>query len=302
MSGQLIASQLLNGLQYGLLLFLLSAGLTLVLGIMNFVNLIHGSFYMVGAYAGVETYNYTESFLAAVLAGILVPVVVSILLERILLKHFYARDHLYQVLCTFGLILVFRDACRAIWGPAPQYVSTPEWALNSISILGMNYPAYRLAIIVLGLAVAAGLYILIERTRLGMLIRAGASDRTMLSALGTNVALLNTTIFALGAALAGLAGIAAAPLLSVQPTMGDSILIVTLVVVVCGGIGSIKGAFFAALLVGMTDTVGRFVLPQLARMFFERDVAQAIGPALASMVIYFVMTASVLINSRGRRV
>lgn len=297
MSYQLIASQLLNGLQYGLLLFLLSAGLTLVLGIMNFVNLMHGSLYMLGAYAAVEVYNHTNSILAATAAGIGAPMILAAVLERGLLRHFYLRDHLYQVLCTFGLILVIRDLCRWIWGPAPQYVNLPEWVLSGVQVFGMTYPVYRLVIIALGLAVAVGLYLLIERTRLGMLIRAGASDREMLSALGINVSLLNTAIFALGAGLAGLAGLAA-PLLSVQPIMGDSILIVTLVVVVCGGIGSIRGAFFAALLIGLADTMGRFMLPQLARMVFDRDVAQAIGPALASMAIYLVMTIIILMQWR----
>jgi branched-chain amino acid transport system permease protein len=299
MSFSLIFTQCLNGIQFGILLFLMAAGLTLVFGIMNFVNLAHGSLYMMGAFIAATLYNTLGSF---ALAAILTPpamMLLGFILERVALYTLYDRDHMDQVIATFGLILFFNELARIIWGPAPYYMQMPEALSGTIDLFGMPYPSYRLLIIVVGLAVAAGCYILIHRTRVGMLIRAGSSDRTMVGALGVNIKLLNSLLFSLGAALAGVAGLMAGPILSVQPGMGEPILILTMVVIVIGGIGSIRGAFYAALIVGMVDTVGRTALPMTLREFFDRSTANAAGPALASMLIYFLMAAVLAFRPQG---
>jgi branched-chain amino acid transport system permease protein len=296
----LVLTQLLNGLQLGVLLFLLSAGLTLVLGIMNFVNLTHGSLYMMGAFFAAAAYNaFGESFLAAVLVAVPATFVVGMVIERIALSMLYERDHLDQVLATFGLILFFNEIARTIWGPSPVYLNVPEALAGTIDLFGVPYPSYRFAIIAVGLVVGTGLFVLIHRTRLGMLIRAGASNPTMLSALGTNVARVNSLVFGLGAALAGLAAVMAGPIVSVQVGMGEPILILTLVVIVTGGIGSIRGAFYGALIVGTVDTMGRAFLPMMLREFMERSVAQAVGPALASVMIYLLMAVVLAVRPQG---
>jgi branched-chain amino acid transport system permease protein len=296
----LFLTQLLNGVQLGVLLFLLASGLTLVFGIMNFVNLAHGSLYMMGAYFAAAAFNaFDNSFLAAAVAAVGGTLLLGAALERLLLTTLYRRDHLDQVLATFGLILFFNEVVRFIWGPASVYINTPAWLSGTVNLFGMDYPAYRFAIIAVGLAVGAGLYVVIHKTRVGMLIRAGASNADMVSALGVNIRGLNLTVFALGAGLAGLAGLMAGPIVSVQAGMGEPILILTLVVIVTGGIGSIRGAFYGALIVGVVDTIGRAFLPTLLREFLERSVAQAVGPAIASLLIYLLMAVVLAVKPQG---
>jgi branched-chain amino acid transport system permease protein len=295
-----LIEQSLNGLQFGLLLFLLAAGLTLVFGIMDFVNLAHGSLYMMGAYFAATFVAWTGSFVLGILLALGATLLLGIVLEFVALRHLYGRDHLDQVLATFGLILFFNDAVRLIWGPAGLALPLPAWLTVPVQIIpGVNYPAYRLSIIVVALAVAALLYLVVMRTRIGMLIRAGASNAVMVGALGVNIKLLNTLLFGVGAALAGVAGLMAGPILSVQPGMGEPILIVVLVVIVTGGIGSIRGAFYAALIVGVIDTIGRVFLPIMLREIMERSLAQAAGPAIASMLIYLVMAVVLAIKPEG---
>ena len=299
MSAALFLTQALNGLQLGILLFLLAAGLTLVFGIMNFVNLAHGSLYMVGAYFAAAVFNWSGSFVLAGVIAVPATLLLGMIVERVALRRLYRRDHLDQVLATFGLILFFNEVVRMIWGPASVYMNAPEALSGTLSLFGFGYPAYRFAIIAGGLGVAAGLYWLIHKTRVGMLIRAGASDGEMVSALGVNIGLLNTMVFGLGAALAGFAGWMAGPILSVQPGMGEPILILTLVVIVTGGIGSIRGAFYGAMIVGVVDTIGRAFLPTLLREFLERTLAQAAGPAIASILIYLLMAVVLAVRPQG---
>jgi branched-chain amino acid transport system permease protein len=295
----LFITQALNGLTLGVLLFLLAAGLTLVLGIMNFVNLAHGSLYMMGAYFAASAYESTGSFWLAGLIAVPATLVLGIVIERIALLPLYSRDHLDQVLGTFGLILFFNELARIIWGPTALYMNAPDALSGTINLLGLDYPSYRFLIIVVGLLVAAGLYVLIHRTRVGMLIRAGATRPDMVAALGVNIRLLNTLLFGLGAGLAGLAGLMVGPIASIESGMGDRILILTLVVIVVGGIGSIRGAFYAALMIGVIDTVGRIFLPTLLRAIATRSVADAAGPALASMLIYLLMAIVLAARPQG---
>ena len=300
MTTGLFLTQLLNGLQLGVLLFLLASGLTLVFGIMNFVNLSHGSLYMMGAYFAAAAYNASDgSFAMAALAAVPGTLLLGLLVERVALSGLYRRDHLDQVLATFGLILFFNEVVRFVWGPASVYMNVPQALSGTVDLFGLAYPSYRFAIIAVGLAVGAALYLVIHRTRVGMLIRAGASNAEMVSALGVDIKGLNSVVFALGAALAGLAGLMAGPIVSVQSGMGEPILILTLVVIVTGGIGSIRGAFYGALIVGIVDTVGRVFLPALLREFLERSVAQAAGPAIASMLIYLLMAAVLALKPAG---
>jgi len=289
MTVSLLIAQLLNGLQYGVMLFLLAAGLTLVFGIMSFVNLAHGSLYMLGAYAAAVVGVHTGSFTLGVLAAIATGVVVGAVLEWVAVSRLYRRDHLDHVLATFGLVLFFNEVVRMIWGPQPVFVSLPESLSGTVELFGFSYPTYRFLIIVVGLLVAAGSQWLIHHTRVGMLIRAGSVNPQMVGALGVNIRLLNAMLFALGAALAALAGAMAGPILSVQTGMGEPVLITTLVVIVIGGIGSVHGALYAGISVGIVDTLGRTFLPMLIRVFADREVANAAGPALASMLIYLLM-------------
>jgi branched-chain amino acid transport system permease protein len=298
MSSLLIA-QLLNGLQYGVLLFLLAAGLTLVFGIMSFVNLAHGSLYMLGAYAFAVVGARTGSFILGVVASIVTGIVVGFILEKIVVFRLYRRDHLDHVLATFGLVMFFNEVVRMIWGPQSVFVSLPESLSGAIEIAGFSYPTYRFLIIVVGLFVAAGSQWLIHKTKVGMLIRAGSVNPAMVGALGVNIRLLNAMLFSLGAALAALAGAMAGPILSVQSGMGDSVLITTLVVIVIGGIGSVHGALFAALIIGVVDTLGRSYLPMLLRQIADRDIANAAGPALASMLIYLLMAIILVVRPQG---
>lgn len=299
MDMQLVATQILNGLQFGVLLFLLSAGLTLVFGIMNFVNLAHGSLYMMGAYVAAAVFSRTDSFALAAVVAVPATFLIGVLLDRLVLVSLYSRGHLDQVLATFGLILVFNELVTAIWGPAPVYMNAPKALRGVVHLFGLDYPAYRFAIIAVGLLAGLFLYLLINRTRIGMLIRAGASDAEVVGAMGVNIRLLNTVIFALGAALAGLGGVMAGPILSVSPGMGEPILILTLVVIVTGGIGSIRGAFYGALIVGIVDTLGRAFLPSLFNALLDKSVAQAAGPAVASMLIYLLMAVVLAVKPHG---
>jgi branched-chain amino acid transport system permease protein len=292
--------QCLNGLQIGMLLFLLAAGLTLIFGIMNLVNLAHGSLYMLGAYFGATFAAWTGSFFAAVVLTIAATLIVGMVVEIIAMRRLYGRDHLDHVLGTFGLILFFNEAVRLIWGAAGMNLSLPMWLNTAVQIIpGIYYPAYRLAIIAVALAVAVFLYLLVMRTRIGMLIRAGASDREMVGALGVNIKLLSTLIFGIGAALAGLAGLMQAPILTAQIGMGENILIVTFVVIIIGGIGSIRGAFIASIFVGLTDTIGRAFLPDLLRLVLSPAGASTAGPALSSMLIYLVMAVILIVRPEG---
>lgn len=295
----LFIPQLLNGLQLGVLLFLLAAGLTLVFGIMSFVNLAHGSLYMLGAYFAASAYAVTDSFALAVLAAVGGCVILGLLLEQVAIARLYRRDHLDHVLATFGLVLFFNEIARVIWGPQPYSLPVPAMLDGAIDFMGISYPAYRFAILAVGLLVAAAATWLMQGTRLGMLIRAGSVNPEMVGALGVNIKMLNGLLFALGAGLAGLAGVMAAPILSVQVGMGDPVLITTLVVIVIGGIGSVSGAFYAALIVGVVDTIGRSFLPMLLREMFSRDVANAAGPALASMLVYILMAVVLAIRPQG---
>ncbi|KGH21334.1 branched-chain amino acid ABC transporter permease [Comamonas thiooxydans] len=299
MSTTLLFAQALNGLQYGVLLFLLAAGLTLVFGIMSFVNLAHGSLYMMGAYAAATAFRLTESFTVSLIVAMAATALLGLVLERVAVSRLYQRDHLDHVLATFGLVLFFNEAVRLIWGPQPYFIQVPEALSSTVNLFGFNYPAYRFAIIAVGLIVAIGLYWLINKTRLGMLIRAGAVNPKMVAALGVNIQLLNAGLFALGAMLAGLAGAMAAPILSVQSGMGEPVLITTLVVIVIGGVGSVSGAFYAALIVGVIDTLGRAYLPMLLRQVTERSFADAAGPAIASMLIYVLMAVVLAWRPQG---
>ena len=299
MSTSLLLVQLLNGLQYGVLLFLLAAGLTLVFGIMSFVNLAHGSLYMLGAYAAALAYGATGSFVLAVLAAMGTAPALGLLLEVLIVSRLYRRDHLDHVLATFGLVMFFNELVRLVWGPQPMFVQVPEVLAGTVPLFGFNYPAYRFAIIAVGLLVAVGSYWLIHKTRVGMLIRAGAQNPQLVGALGVNIGLLNAMLFGVGAMLAGLAGAMAGPLLSVQSGMGEPVLITTLVVIVIGGIGSVSGALYAALIVGVVDTLGRVLLPLLLRQVAERSVADAAGPALASMLVYLLMALVLALRPHG---
>jgi len=259
--------QLLNGLQYGLLLFLVASGLTLIFGIMGVINLAHGSFYMVGAYLAWSLASMTGSLLAAIVLGIALSIALGLALEWLLIRHFYHRDHLYQVLLTYGLILVFEELRSILWGDDVQGVPVPELLSASIPLTDtLSYPVYRVMMSVVCLVIALGMYLLIRRTRLGMTIRAGAHSRELVETLGINVRLLFQIVFALGIALASFAGMLAAPVSSVYPGMGHQVLIICFVVVVIGGIGSIRGALVAALLIGLADTFGQVFLPQIAGM------------------------------------
>jgi branched-chain amino acid transport system permease protein len=299
MSATLLLAQLLNGLQYGVMLFLLAAGLTLVFGIMSFVNLAHGSLYMLGAYAAAVVGTYTGSFALGVLAAVATGLVVGLLLEWVAISKLYSRDHLDHVLATFGMVLFFNEVVRMVWGPQPMFVSLPESLSGTVDLFGFTYPTYRFLIIVVGLLVAAGSQWLIHKTRVGMLIRAGSVNPQMVGALGVNIRMLNAMLFGLGAALAALAGAMAGPILSVQSGMGEPVLITTLVVIVIGGIGSVHGALYAGIIVGLVDTLGRTFLPMLLRTVADREVANAAGPALASMLIYLLMAAVLAWRPQG---
>jgi len=296
----LILEQSLNGLQFGLMLFLLAAGLTLVFGIMDMINLAHGSLYMIGAYLAAAVAMATGSFWLAVAVAMGGTAVIGVVLEVTLLRRLYQRDHLHQVLATFALILMSNEAVRMIWGPTALALDPPPSLAGPVELMpGLYYPAFRLVIIGVGLLVAVLLYVLVSHTRLGMLVRAGASNREMARAMGVRVNLVFTIVFAIGAALCALAGAMLGPLFAVQVGMGESILILAFVVIVIGGIGSIRGALVGALLVGMVDTVGRTFLPMWLRAVLPPTVASNLGPALASVLIYVLMAGVLFWRPQG---
>jgi branched-chain amino acid transport system permease protein len=296
----LLIEQCLNGLQLGLLLFLLAAGLTLVFGIMDLVNLAHGSLYMVGAYFAATFTALTGSFLVGAALALGATLLVGMAVEVIAMRRLYGRDHLDHVLGTFGLILFFNELVRLVWGPAGLTVPLPEWLNAAVPILpGASYPAYRLAIIAVSLAVALFLYIVVMKTRVGMLIRAGASNREMVGALGINIKLLYTLVFGIGAVLAGLACLMRAPIETVSIGMGENILILAFVVIIVGGIGSIRGAFLASIFVGLVDTVGRAFLPELFKLVMSPAAASAAAPAVSSMLIYLLMAIVLVLRPEG---
>ncbi len=300
MNTTLVVSQLLNGLQLGVLLFLLAAGLTLVLGIMNFVNLAHGAFYMVGAYFCATFTIWLDSFLLGVLLTIPAMLAVGVVVELLVVRHLYRRDHLDQVLASFGLILVFDSTVHMVWGPAGLTFVLPPALNGQVTVFpGVEFPVYRLLIIGVGLLVALGLYLLVARTRVGMLIRAGASNPVMVGALGVDIKTLFTLVFALGAILAGIAGMMIAPITEASIGMGKDILIITLVVIIIGGIGSIRGSFIAAMVVGLIDTLGRSYLDDFLKLFLSNQAAETSAPAISAMLIYILMAVILYFKPEG---
>jgi len=292
--------QVLNGLQFGVLLFLIAAGLTLVFGVMNFINLAHGTQYMLGAYLAVAFYGIVGTFLGALVLALVTALVCGLLLEFLVFRQLYERDHLDQVIATFGIILFLNHGVKMLWGAAPLTLPMPDLLSGSVVLMeGLIYPVWRLVIIGSGLGVAAGLFVLVTYTRIGMLVRAGATHASMVSALGVNIRRLFMIVFGFGTMLAGFAGIMIAPILSVEPGMGDNILILAFVVIVIGGIGSVRGAFFAALLVGLVDTLGRSFSVDVLRSVMGPSPARTVGPAIASMLIYMVMAAVLYVRPTG---
>ena len=290
----------LQGVLLGGLYALFATGLSMIFGVMRLVNLAHGSLYMLGAYFAATFAAWTDSFVFGALLALAATLVVGMALEVVALRRLYGRDHLDHVLGTFGLILFFNELVRLVWGPAGMSLSLPMWLISPVEILpGLFYPTYRIAIILTALLVALFLYILVMRTRLGMLVRAGASNREMTGALGVNISLLYTLVFGLGAALAGLAGLMQAPILTVQIGMGEYILILAFVVIIIGGIGSIRGAFIAAVLVGLIDTIGRAFLPDLLRLVLSSRGASTVAPAMSSMMIYLLMAIVLVLRPEG---
>ena len=296
----LVLEQILNGLQLGVMLFLMAAGLTLVFGVMGLINLAHGSLYMVGAFAAAAVAGWTGSFLLALIASLAAAAAAGAVVELVVIRRLYRRDHLDQVLATFALILIFSEGTRWLFGSFPLFLDVPAYLSGPVSLPGgIEYPLYRLTIILIGLAIAAGLFLLIAKTRIGIQIRAGEADREMIAALGVDISRLYTLVFALGAALAGLAGALVGAIQSVQVGMGEPVLILAFVVIVIGGIGSIKGAMAGALLVGLTDTLGGVFLPQLFALFMDPASAASAGASLASMLIYILMAAVLLVRPSG---
>ncbi|MEL7543617.1 MAG: branched-chain amino acid ABC transporter permease [Pseudomonadota bacterium] len=292
--------QFLNGLQLGILLFLLASGLTLTFGIMDFVNLAHGAFYMVGAFICATLTLWTGSFVWGVLLAIPLTAAVGLATELIAVRNLYPRNHLDHVLATFGLILVFDTLVQIIWGPAGLAVPLPAWLDGQVTLPGgIIFPTFRLMIIIAGLAIAAGLYWLVNHTRLGMLIRAGASNRTMVSALGIDIKALFTGVFALGAALAGVAGMLISPITEASIGMGNEIIITAFVVIIVGGIGSMKGAFVAALLIGLIDTMGRSFLDDIFKIAMSTEAAETAAPAVSAMLIYILMAVVLAFRPQG---
>ena len=296
----LALEQMLNGIQFGVMLFLLAAGLTLIFGVMRIINLAHGAFYMIGAYGAALVGERTGSFALAALAGLGAAAFAGLIIEFVVIRRLYSRDHVQQVLATFGVILLVNEGTTILFGRQPLYLPIPGVLSGTVQIIpGVPYPAYRLATIAAGLLVAVGLSLFINKTRIGMLVRAGSTHRDMVRALGVNIRLLYTLVFGLGALLAGLGGILAAPLLAVQVGMGEQILILTFVVVVIGGVGSIRGAFIGAMVVGVTDTLLRAFLPMVLHRVMTVSQADALGAGLSSMGIYLVMALVLLIRPQG---
>ncbi len=300
MDWTLLVVQLLNGFQLGILLFLLASGLTLIFGIMDFVNLAHGSFYMVGAFFCATLTDWTGSFILGVILALPATAVIGLAVERVVVRQLYQRDHLDHVLATFGLILFFDTLTQMIWGPDGLTIPLPAWLDGRVTVMaGVELPTYRIAIIAVGIAVAVMLYLIVTWTRLGMRIRAGASNRAMTGALGVDINILFTLVFALGAVLAGLAGMMIAPITEASVGMGNQIIIVAFVVIVIGGIGSIKGAFVAAVIVGLIDTMGRSYLDHLFKLFMTNQNAETSAPAVSAMLIYILMAVVLAVRPQG---
>jgi branched-chain amino acid transport system permease protein len=300
MTSTLLLVQVLNGLQFGLILFLIAAGLTLVFGVMNFINLAHGVQYMVGAYFAAAFTAWTGSFSLGLVLAMTAALGFGLLLEILVFRHLYDHDHLDQVLATFGVIIFLNQGVKLLWGAAPLSVPVPELLSGSIQMPGgVPYPVYRVAIIAAGLTVALLLYIVVNNTRAGMLVRAGATNARMVAALGVNIRRLFMVVFGFGAMLAGFAGAMVAPIFSVEPGMGDTVLILAFVVIVIGGIGSIRGAFLSALLIGLVDTVGRAFTPDVLRLFLDPSGASQVGRAIAHMLIYLLMAVVLFARPAG---
>lgn len=300
MSLILLAEQVLNGLQFGVMLFLMAAGLTLIFGVMGLINLAHGSLYMIGAFAAAGVAAATGSFLLALAASLAAAAIVGGVIELVVIRRLYQRDHLDQVLATFALILILSEATRWAFGSFPLYLNIPPALSGSVRLPGgIEYSLYRLSLIGIGLLIALALFWLISKTRIGMRIRAGENDREMIAALGVDISKLYTVIFALGAALAGLSGALVGAIQSVQVGMGEPVLILAFVVIVIGGIGSIKGALIGAVLVGLTDTLGRVLLPPFFATFMEKSAATTVGSSLSSMLIYILMAAVLIFRPSG---
>lgn len=300
MSTVLLIEQVLNGLQSGVMLFLMAAGLTLIFGVMGLVNLAHGSLYMVGAFAAAWVAGLTGSFVLALIAAMVAAAAAGAIVEVTIIRRLYERDHLDQVLATFALILIFSEGTRWVFGSFPMFLDIPSYLSGPVTLPGgIQYPLYRLVIIAVGLLIAFGLFQLIARTRIGIQIRAGEADREMIAALGVDIGRLYTLVFALGAALAGIAGALVGAIQSVEVGMGEPVLILAFVVIVIGGIGSIKGALIGALLVGLTDTLGGVLLPVFFGTFMEASAATSVGSSLASMSIYILMAGVLLFKPTG---
>lgn len=300
MSLILILEQVLNGLQFGVMLFLMAAGLTLIFGVMGLINLAHGSLYMIGAFAAAAVAGWTGSFALGLIAALMAAAIAGALVEMVVIRRLYHTDHLDQVLATFALILIFSEGTRWVFGSFPLFLNIPTYLAGPITLPGgIEYPFYRLTLIAVGLLVAVGLGLLITRTRIGIQIRAGHDDREMIAALGIDISKLYTLIFALGAALAGLAGALVGAIQSVQVGMGEPVLILAFVVIVIGGIGSIKGALIGSVLVGLTDTLGGIFLPELFKLFTDPSTATSVGSSLASMAIYILMAVILIWRPSG---
>ena len=300
MDSALILIQILNGLQLGVLLFLLAAGLTLVFGIMDFINLAHGAFYMLGAFICATLTIWFDSFLIAVLLAVPITFVIGVVVELGVARQLYQADHLEQILATFGLILIADTLVQMIWGPEGMTFALPEVLNGQVQLLyGVEFPVYRVLIISVGLLVALALYLVVSHTRIGMLIRAGASNRRMVEALGVDIRMLFTLVFAAGAAMAGLAGLMIAPITEASIGMGNEILIVAFVVIVIGGIGSVQGAFFGAMLVGLIDTLGRAFLDDLLGLVLSHQAAETSAPAISAMLIYILMVVILYFRPQG---
>ena len=300
MSFTLFIVQTLNGLQFGVLLFLIAAGLTLVFGVMDFINLAHGVQYMLGAYLAVMFYALTGSFVLALILALVAALAFGLLLEFTVFRHLYDRDHLEQVIATFGIIIFLNQAVKVVWGAAPLNLPMPEALAGTVQLMpGLVYPVWRLVIIASGLIVGLILYVLVTRTRVGMLVRAGATHARIVSALGVDIRRLFMIVFGFGTMLAAFAGVMIAPILSVEPGMGDSVLILAFVVIVIGGIGSMRGAFIAALLIGLVDTLGRSFMIDILRLFMAPSPARTVGPAIASMLIYVLMALVLYFRPAG---
>ena len=300
MSSQLFIEQLLNGIQFGFMLFLMSAGLTLIFGVMGLINLAHGSFFMIGAFSASFVASLTGNFFLAILASLICPALIGTMVEFSIIRKLYERDHLDQVLATFALILIFSEATRYIFGAFPLFLDIPNILQGNILLPGaIVYSKYRLIIIIIGLFIAVGLYLLINRTLLGIQIKAGQNDRQMIRVLGINISRLYTIVFAMGAALAGLAGALIGAIQSVEVGMGEPVLILAFVVIVIGGIGSIKGALIGALLIGVLDTMARLFLPIFFELIMETSQALSLGSSLASMSAYLLMALVLIFRPTG---